>query len=528
MALSPRLHIKQTQSLILTPQLLQAIRLLQMSSLELAGFVESELQENPLLSRRDDIAMERDDESRAGDAEIDITDAGPNAGPDAGSDAGIFDLPGALPQTADFLTDAIDGNPADLFPDAGAPGEGRPEASGNSYRDRGPRGGAGVSGRSASGSFDELAGRHENLPGYQSLVATIEASIAAAIPDSAMQMIALALLADLDGAGYLGTPLTEFAERLDVDQEVVEAVLRRCQELAPSGVFARSLKECLALQLAERDRLDPAMRALLDNLDLLAARAIDELAACCGVDREDLEARIAELTELDPKPAQAFAEFRPQIVVPDIFVRPAPGGGWALELNEETLPRVLVERAYYVEVLGRLGGAEEKKFLTECMQQATWLEKSLDQRARTILKVAAEIIRQQDAFLTHGVSHLRPLNLRMIAQSIAMHESTISRATANKFIATPRGIFELKYFFSSSIPSTGGGDDHSAEAVRHRIRKLIDNERPDAILSDDAIVSRLRPGGIVIARRTVAKYRDLMHIPSSIERRRDKQTASAR
>ena len=369
---------------------------------------------------------------------------------------------------------------------------------------------------------------HENLPGSRSLVATIEAGIAAAIRDPAMQMIALTLLADLDSAGYLSTPLFELAEKLGADQEAVQSVLRQCQELAPSGVFARSLKECLALQLAERNRLDPAMQALLDNLDMLAARRIDELRSNCGVDQDDLEAMISELKELDPKPAQAFAEFQPQIVVADIFVRQASGGGWALELNDETLPRVLVERAYYAKVVGRLGTSEDKKFLTECMQQATWLEKSLDQRARTILKVAAEIVRHQDAFLTHGVSHLRPLNLRMIAESIGMHESTISRATANKYMATPRGIFELKYFFSSSIPSAGGGDGHSAESVKHRIRKLIDSEPPDAILSDDAIVDHLRPDGIVIARRTVAKYRDLMHIPSSVERRREKQVASLR
>ena len=513
MALSPTLHIKQAQSLVLTPQLMQAIRLLQMSSPELAEFVDSELQQNPLLSLRDDTAFERDGEADAGEADTEMPDAG------------IVDLPGALRETTDSLTEAIDVSAADMFPDAGAPGEGRPDATGSANRDRVSPGAAGASGRSAGGFGNEMPDWHENLPGSQSLVATIEAAIAAAIRDPAMQMIALALLADLDSAGYLGTPLSEIAEKLGVTREDVESVLRQCQDLAPTGVFARSLKECLALQLTERDRLDPAMQALLDNLDMLAARRFDALRACCGVDREDLEAMIAEIRELDPKPAQAFAEFRPQVVVADIFVRQAPSGGWALELNDETLPKVLVDRTYYTEVVGRLAAGDDKKFLTECMQQATWLEKSLDQRARTILKVAAEIVRQQDVFLNHGVSHLRPLNLRTIAESIGMHESTISRATANKYMATPRGIYELKYFFSSSIPSAGGGDGHSAEAVKHRIRALIDNERPDAILSDDAIVDHLRPDGIVIARRTVAKYRDLMRIPSSVERRREKQAA---
>jgi RNA polymerase sigma-54 factor len=514
MALSPRLHIKQTQSLVITPQLMQAIRLLQMSSLELVEFVDTELQQNPLLLRRDDTTFERDENPAAGDADPKMPDAG------------IVDLQGALRETTDSLTDAIDVSAADMFPDVGAPGEGRPEGTGNMDRDRAPRGAGGVSGRYAAASGNGMSGRHEDLPQSQSLVATIEAAISAAIRDPAMQMIAVTLLADLDSAGYLGTPLSEIAEKLGIDLEIVGSVLRQCQDLAPSGVFARSLKECLALQLAERDRFDPAMRALLDNLGMLAMRRIDELCVCCGVDREDLDEMIAEIRELDPKPAQAFSEFRPQIVVPDIFVRQAPNGGWALELNDETLPRVLVDRTYYAEIAGQLGAGDDKKFLTECMQQATWLEKSLDQRARTILKVAAEIVRQQDAFLTHGVSHLRPLNLRTIAESIGMHESTISRATANKYMATPRGIFELKYFFSSSVPSACGGDGHSAEAVKHRIRKLIDGEAPDAILSDDSIVGHLRPHGIVIARRTVAKYRDLMHIPSSVERRREKQFAN--
>jgi RNA polymerase sigma-54 factor len=514
MALSPGLHIKQTQSLVITPQLMQAIRLLQMSSLDLAEFVDSELQQNPLLSLRDDATFERHGEAGAGKADAEMPDGG------------VVDLSGALGQSTDLPTEAMDVSAADMFPDVGAPGEGRPERAGN--RDRAPRGARGVSGRSVAGPGNEMSGRYEDLPESRSLVATIEAAIAAVMRDPARQMIALTLLADLDSAGYLGTPLSELAKRLGVGQKVVKSVLRQCQELAPSGVFARSLKECLALQLAERNRLDPAIQALLDNLDMLAAGATDELRVCCGVDREDLQAMIAELRELDPKPGQAFADFRPQTVVPDIFVREAATGGWALELNDETLPRVLVDRAYYTEVAGQLGAGEDRKFLTECMQQASWLEKSLDQRARTILKVAAEIVRQQEAFLTHGVSRLRPLNLRTIAESIGMHESTISRAAANKYMATPRGIFELKYFFSSSVPSAGGGECHSAEAVRHRIRTLIDKEPSDAILSDDAIVDHLRPDGIVIARRTVAKYRDLMHIPSSVERRREKRAASAR
>ncbi len=516
MALSPRLHIRQKQSPVVTPQLIQAIRLLQMSSLDLAEFVEAELQSNPLLSRRDEATFERNDEADGGNASAELPDAE------------VVDMHGALGQTADTLTEAIDISAFDVFPDVGAPGEGGPDNNGDMNQDRAVRRVGDVSGRSGAGFSDGMSGRYENFPGSQGLVAMIEAAIAAAMPDPEMRMIAMTLLADLDGSGYLGTPLPEIAAALGVDHNIVKFVLRQCQDLAPSGVFARSLKECLALQLAERNRLDPAMQALLDNLDLIAAHRMEELRACCGVGLEDFDAMIAEIRELDPKPGQVFAEFRPQVVIPDILVRRASAGGWALELNDATLPRILVDRTYYAEIAGRLETGEDKKFLTECMQQANWLEKSLDQRARTILKVASEILRQQDAFLAHGVSHLRPLNLRAIAESVGMHESTISRATANKYMATPRGIFALKYFFSSSVPAAGGGDGHSAESVKRRIRNLIENEPPDAIFSDDAIVDHLRPDGILIARRTVAKYRDLMHIPSSVERRREKRAAAVR
>jgi len=491
MALSPRLHITQKQSPVLTPQLIQAIRLLQMSSPDLAGFVEAELQQNPLLSRSDEATFEPSDEIEIGNAGAQLPDA---------EIAGMH----------------------------GAPGEDGPAGNGDLNQDRAVRTAGDVPGRSGAGFSDDMSGRYENFAGSQGLVAMIEAAIAAAMPDPAMRMIAMALLADLDGSGYLGTPLAEIAAMLGVDHDVVKFVLRQCQDLAPSGVFARSLKECLALQLAERNRLDPAMQALLDNLDLIAARRMEELRARCGVGPEDFGAMMAEIRELDPKPGQAFAEFRPQIVVPDILVRRASSGGWALELNDATLPKILIDRVYYAEISGRLETGEDKKFLTGCMQQATWLEKSLDQRARTILKVASEILRQQDAFLTHGVSHLRPLNLQTIAENIGMHESTVSRAAANKFMATPRGIFALKFFFSSSVPAAGGGDGHSAESVKSRIRDLIDDESPNAVLSDDAIVDRLRPDGILIARRTVAKYRDLMHISSSIERRREKRAEAVR
>jgi RNA polymerase sigma-54 factor len=194
---------------------------------------------------------------------------------------------------------------------------------------------------------------------------------------------------------------------------------------------------------------------------------------------------------------------------------------WLVELNSDALPRVLMDQRYHAQVSGQSRTDQEKTFVADCLAQASWLIKSLDQRARTILKVSSEIVRQQDAFLAFGVQHLRPLNLKTVAEAIGMHESTVSRVTSNKYLATPRGVFEMKFFFTSAIASSEGGEAHSAEGVRDRIRRLIDTEAREAdVHSDDAIVDLLKTAGVDIARRTVAKYREAMRIPSSVDRRR--------
>jgi RNA polymerase sigma-54 factor len=297
------------------------------------------------------------------------------------------------------------------------------------------------------------------------------------------------------------------------------------QRFDPVGLFCVDLRECLAVQLAERNRLDPAMEILLDNLDLLARRELRRLMVLCGVDAEDLADMVTELRQLDPKPGALFDAPPLQALVPDVLMRATPssdplGDAWLLELNPETMPRVLVNQAFHARVAPRTA-REDKAFLAEKLQTANWLVKSLHQRAQTILKVAAEIVRQQDGFFRHGVGHLRPLILRDIADAVEMHESTVSRVTANKYIATPRGTFELKYFFTAAIAGTSG-ESHSAEAVRHRIRALVGAESADDVLSDDAIVAVLKREGVDIARRTVAKYREALRIPSSVQRKREK------
>jgi len=297
-------------------------------------------------------------------------------------------------------------------------------------------------------------------------------------------------------------------------------VLGVLQGFDPVGVGARDLAECLSLQLQAKDRLDPAMQAMLTRLDLVARRDMPQLTHLCGVDAEDISDMIAEIRQLNPKPGLAFGSEPVTPVVPDVFVREGPDGGWLVELNSDTLPRLLVNNQYYGTVSKGARDKDSKNYLSDCLNNANWLVKSLDQRARTILKVASEIVRHQDAFLTHGVRHLRPLNLRTVADAIQMHESTVSRVTSNKYIATPRGVFELKYFFTASIQAVNGNAAHSAEAVRDRIREMIEKEEGVEILSDDRIVSLLTADGVNIARRTVAKYRESMRIPSSVERRR--------
>jgi len=269
------------------------------------------------------------------------------------------------------------------------------------------------------------------------------------------------------------------------------------------------------------------MAALIDNLHLLAAHDVAALKRATAVTDEDLADMVSEVRRLNPKPGLGYGSVPAQPIVPDVLLRSLPDGSYHVELNSDTLPRVLVNQTYYATVAKSPLAKEDKSYLVDCLQTANWLVKSLDQRARTILKVSQEIVRQQDAFFTYGVRHLRPLNLKTVADAISMHESTVSRVTANKYMATNRGLFELKYFFTSAIPATGEGDLHSSEAVRHRIREMIDAEAAGDVLSDDKIVERLKEDGVDIARRTVAKYREALGIPSSVQRRRQKRMALA-
>jgi RNA polymerase sigma-54 factor len=491
MALTQKLQLRQSHALVMTPQLMQAIKLLQLSNLDLVGYVESELERNPLLERTGESEPE---------AEL----------PQADWTAGSFATGG------DVAAERPDG-------EVGAADEGEAMAPRSNSEPS-----AGYADWTGAGTGRQQDGEY-NLEAFVSAERTLAdhlgEQLVLAVVEPARRLIGQYLIDLVDEAGYLTGDLAHVADKLGAPPSAVETMLATLQTFDPPGVCARTLTECLSIQLRDRNRFDPAMQALVAHLDLLAKRDIPGLKKACGVSEEDLIDMIGEIRHLNPKPGLAFGTTVVQPIVPDVFVRPGADGGFVVELNSETLPKVLVNQSYYTQVAKTARNDKDKTYLADCLQTATWLIRALDQRARTILKVSSEIVRQQDAFFAHGVQHLRPLNLKTVADAIAMHESTVSRVTANKYMATTRGIFELKYFFTSAIAAADGSEAHSAEAVRHRIKQLIEAESPRAVLSDDTIVERLRAAGIEIARRTVAKYREAMRIPSSVQRRREKQTS---
>ena len=489
----PRLDLRQSQSLVMTPQLRQAIQLLQFSNIEASAFIEDELLKNPLLERDDGVGT------------INALDGAAPAPPEPEMpDAASFASSGMMP---DADKAPLDIDVSNVY-DAGTGADGY--------------GGAMAGGDDDWNPIDALGAEKPNLREH------LEQQARLAFTTRAELAIAAALIAVLDGAGRLAEAPEAIAAMLGVHLEQLEAVRAKMLRFDPAGLFAVSLAECLAAQLAEKNRLDPAMQTLLDNLEMLARRELRALQEICGVDAEDLADMVAELKRLDPKPGAGFDIEPLRPLIPDVLMRPAPitedgQSDWLLEINPETMPRLLIRRGFHARILTS-ASRETRSFLSEQMQSATWLVKALESRAQTILRVSAEIVRRQDGFFRHGISHLRPLTLRDIAVEVELHESTVSRVTSNKSIATPRGIFELKFFFTTALAGANG-ETHSAETVRYRVGQIIAAETPKNILSDDAIAALLQKEGIDIARRTVAKYRDALRIPGSAQRKRDKTPA---
>ena len=490
MALAPKIQLKQGQSLVMTPQLQQAIKLLQLTNIELSAFVEEQLESNPLLERG------TGDENRRGEDAVAVDSVS--------IESVSAETPAATASDMDAPAHAMDSEAtaSEMAADVGGSVDWSKTGSGGTFN--------------SSGDYDAVA----NTAAEKSLSEFLHEQLVMLHLSERDRLIAQHLIDHVDENGYLRAELVEIADNLGVSENAVLSLVTQLQTFEPTGVFARNLSECLALQLRDAGALDAAMQALLDNLELLAKHDLTKLMKLCDVDKETLMERVKRLKSLAPKPGLAYGGEMAAAVEPDVFIRETPQGGWAVELNSDTLPRVLVDNRYYNETAALGGDEKTKEFMSECHANANWLVKSLDQRARTILKVASEIVKQQDGFFAYGIDHMRPLNLKTVADAIEMHESTVSRVTSNKFMSTPRGMFELKYFFGASIPSLGGGEAHSAEAVRHKIKILIDEEVEGDVKSDDKLVALLRDQGIDIARRTVAKYREALGIPSSVERRR--------
>lgn len=473
----------------MTPQLQESIKILQLASQELIPYIETELEQNPFLER-DEGEGGKSDENTLGDADNAL-----ESGDNSESDGAVKTI--------------------DKAPSNWDDGEVSPAIyDGESMSYSGVR-----SGREYEGSEGVL----ENIASESiTLREHIIGQINAGIKDPEGRMIALHLTDYLDESGYILQDLKPFSETFKCEYSQIENALKTLQSFDPPGVFARDLAECLALQLKDRNRLDPAMALLVNNLDLMAKYDFKALKKICGVDEEDLKEMCAEIKALNPKPGNNFSPENVQVLAPDIFLKKDAKGNWLVELNSDALPRVLVNRRYYAQIDGQVKDKEAKKFLSEKWNTANWLAKALDQRANTILKVATEIVAQQDAFFRQGIHHLKPLVISDVAKVIEAHESTVSRVINGKYLATHMGTYELKYFFSSGVGSSDGGEDVSSKRIKHMIKQLVDGESPKEILSDDKIAALLKAEGIDVARRTVMKYRESMNIPPSPQRRREK------
>jgi RNA polymerase sigma-54 factor len=490
--------MRQGQSLVMTPQLQQAIKLLAASNLEIETFIAEALEANPLL---------------------DTGGAADGGEPERGEVAVV--LPEDAP--ADQLI-ALGGGEGDAPLDLASVDRDWDTGDGEARNARDAEWGAAAG--SGGGDFDAMPDWEQLRAADITLSEHLEAQIGALTTDPRTAFIARHIIGLLDDAGYLGTAIEEVAGDLGVDDDEAETALALVQSLDPSGVGARNLAECIAIQAREADRYDPCMATLIANLDLVARGEVERLKRLCRVDDEDFADMLRELRSYDPRPGLAFVPSATSTVVPDILITANASGGWDIALNEETLPKLIVNRGYFLELSTGAPDPAAQGWLKEKLADAHWLIRALDQRQKTILKTAAEIVRQQDGFFRRGVAELRPLTLREVAEKIEMHESTVSRVTSNKYLACARGTFELKYFFTSGVASADG-EGASSAAIKARIKALIDAETAKNILSDQQLAEMLQKEGFDLARRTVAKYREAIGLGSSAERRRAKKLAGA-
>ena len=453
MALSTRLTVKQTQKLAITPELRQAIELLQMSTPQLADFIEAEVQSNALL-----------------ELEPTVESASEPASPE--------EVPEWNYSAQDFVTGA---------------------ASNQSGSTPNP--------------IDRVAQTRSLTDHLADQIALIEC-------DPATTQLAGIIIHELDDDGYLRTNLDNIARRSGCKTDDIDEALRLVQRCEPTGIAARNLAECFALQLLETGEMTPLMEAFLETIDDLATLPRKALWSKLGISPETYSELLATIKKLNPAPGKAFDSGFVEYALPDATVFRNNMGGWSVELNRSLLPAFSIND----DLLKKMNAGEKAdiKYANDCSKRARWLGRAIDQRSMTILRVVSEIVRVQEAFFSMGVSHLKPLTMRDVAETLKLNESTISRVANGKFLSCERGTFELRYFFSKAIRTKGGNASVSSASIQEKIRKLIEEEDISKILSDDKIVKILNEDGVDIARRTVTKYRESMNIPSSVERRRFK------
>lgn len=517
MSFSLKQELRQSQQLVMTQQLQQSIKLLQLSAIELAEFIELEIEKNPLLSRDDTTPDGEPASEEYADKEWQET---------SNSAESTQDETAAISQefeSPDWEKSAGEFEPQSIYDDEF--NADYADATEGAYSRVSAGSGESVG---TSGFVEDEEGNslEQTYAKDRSLREHLLEQLHVDIVDPAMRLIGTQLIDLLDESGYLRESTESIATILGADCELVEQTILAMQRFEPLGVFARSLSECLRIQLEEKGRLDVPMEKFLSHMHLLAEGNVLALRKTCGVDDEELQLIIADVRSCNPRPANQFIHDIAEAITPDVLIRKSRQG-WLIELNPEALPRVLANQSYFTEMTQKLQDKEAKKYLTEQWQNASWLVKALDQRAQTMLKVSREIVKQQEKFFLHGIRFLKPLVLKDIAAAIEMHESTVSRVTTSKFMSTPRGTFEMKYFFNSTIGGSIGDAEFSSKTVMYYIKELVDSESSKEILSDDAIVTLLKDRNIDVARRTITKYREAMNIPSSVVRRRQKNSVGS-
>ena len=475
MQISQNLKLKQSQSLVMTPQLQQAIKLLQLNNIELCDLVNKELEENPFLENKT--------------TEIELNE---------------------------FKKEENTENTVEAFQN----GESlKDDTSSLDYENRWDQEIKTNSGNNNFETLDPGSIAEQTVSEKVTLKTILRQQASVEFSESKEKLISEIIIDYIEPSGWLTKNLDDLADIIGCDNDTLEKIIRRMQKFEPTGVFAKNLSECLKIQLENKGILTEDMLLLIENFDMLARGEIKSLCKVCKISEIQLTENIKNIKKLNPKPGTIYTEDNEPIYHPDVIVK-HKNNSWEVELNNSTLPKIIVNEDYINELEKLTTKEGDKKFISESVTSARWLLKAIEQRNVTTLKISSEIVKQQKDFFEKGVSFLKPMILKDVAKKIGMHESTVSRVTTGKLMLTPRGIVEMKKFFTATINSTIKGESHSAASVRETLKNLITNEPLNNPLSDELIVIQLKKEGINLARRTVAKYRELLNIPSSSERRK--------